>query len=416
MREDYKDYEDYLFRQLRSRNNPEKIAKKISKRKRRIKWFNERFSVLDGYVIKGSKALCLGARLGEEVEVLRDRGFAAVGIDLVGYPPLVIAGDFHKIPFKDNSFDFIYSNSVDHVFDIEKFSSEVNRVLKKGGYVLFHLLAEDVKDVLSCFSKYEVIRKRFFIKRSKGLSFELILRNKMKWIINYFDLGVHMGREIDFCLKETQNNSIIKKVNVYGFEGHIAFCTIVQKRYENNPCVRIINKVIGPCEKKVEFYLTASKGHSKAVEPVGEHSCGGSSIYEDKKNVSRLYFFVKQIPFSIWLRRNDVKLKGSNVINIIKANIEGAEYDLICDMEKNDLFRHFDLFLGSSLRSNSWLDDVGKVKSLKSKIGKLNTILKKNGVVCYQYRKPKKDGSTKGNININEFINKIIGKKHDKIS
>lgn len=83
--------------------------------------------------------LCLGARTGQEVYVLREMGLDAIGIDLVDTPPLVLQGDVHDIQFEDNSFDFVFSNIFDHVLYPEVFVNEIKRVLIPGGYCLLHL-------------------------------------------------------------------------------------------------------------------------------------------------------------------------------------------------------------------------------------------------------------------------------------
>jgi ubiquinone/menaquinone biosynthesis C-methylase UbiE len=76
------------------------------------------------------------------VEVLRDLGFAnAIGLDLNPGPEnrFVKKGDFMKLEEADNSIDLIYSNCVDHAFDLDAFFAEHARVLKPNGYVLYDL-------------------------------------------------------------------------------------------------------------------------------------------------------------------------------------------------------------------------------------------------------------------------------------
>jgi SAM-dependent methyltransferase len=79
--------------------------------------------------------LCLGARLGTEVKVLLDLGHFAVGIDLnPGHDnPYVLKGDFHRLVFPDGSADAIYTNALDHVFDLGRVMAEVRRVLRPDG-------------------------------------------------------------------------------------------------------------------------------------------------------------------------------------------------------------------------------------------------------------------------------------------
>jgi len=96
-----------------------------------------------GVLQPGMSALCLGARLGFEVEAFIDLGCFAVGIDVnpgsvekFGFSKYVVYGDFHQLQFANNSIDIVYTNSMDHVFAPQKLRSEVTRVLKPGGYLI----------------------------------------------------------------------------------------------------------------------------------------------------------------------------------------------------------------------------------------------------------------------------------------
>ena len=95
----------------------------------------------------GGKALGICARTGQEVVALNNLGLDAIGVDIAPHPPLVIEGDAHDLPFEDNEFDFVFSNSFDHSIYPAKFISEMERVLKPGGYGLLHLqLTKKVDD------------------------------------------------------------------------------------------------------------------------------------------------------------------------------------------------------------------------------------------------------------------------------
>lgn len=149
------DYNDYLELQKEKTTDPT----------RRAKWLNEEWNLkLDGFkniFVKnqryiGTDCLCIGARTGQEVQALRDRGKEAIGIDLVSCEPLVIEGDFHNLEFKDCSFDFVFSNVFDHALYPDKFCFEIFRTLRFGGYALLHLQVNhpddkygvhDVKDI-----------------------------------------------------------------------------------------------------------------------------------------------------------------------------------------------------------------------------------------------------------------------------
>jgi SAM-dependent methyltransferase len=91
---------------------------------------------------KGKKyTLCLGARTGAEVNAFRKLNFFSIGID-INYPknsPYVIFGDFHNLQFPNESFDIVYSNCIDHTYDLNKFVNEAKRVCKKDGLIIFDL-------------------------------------------------------------------------------------------------------------------------------------------------------------------------------------------------------------------------------------------------------------------------------------
>src|SRR3546814_1114234 len=111
-------------------------------------------------VIQGcQKALCLGARTGQEVVALEELGLDAIGIDLVPCPPHVEAGDIHNLRFEDASFDLIFTNIVDHSIDPSKFFSERSeehtselQSLMRISYAVFCLKK---KNIYICISLHE---------------------------------------------------------------------------------------------------------------------------------------------------------------------------------------------------------------------------------------------------------------------
>jgi SAM-dependent methyltransferase len=94
----------------------------------------ERLSALDTDW-RGRIVLCLGARIGTEVKAFLDLGATATGIDLNPGEnnPHVVVGDFHHLTNPPDSLDAVYTNSLDHAFDLAQIANEVRRVLKPGG-------------------------------------------------------------------------------------------------------------------------------------------------------------------------------------------------------------------------------------------------------------------------------------------
>ncbi|HUT89557.1 MAG TPA: class I SAM-dependent methyltransferase [Thermoguttaceae bacterium] len=150
---EYANHAEYLRHQCEKTTDPVVIERFIPKRASRIQSFSLRFEFLKEFCPPPAYVLCLGARYGEEVAGFRTLGYEAIGVDLVPYPDLVIEADFHALPFADGTVDLIYSNAVDHVFDMPAFAAEICRVLRPGGWVYVHLFFRD-KD----FGLYEVMR------------------------------------------------------------------------------------------------------------------------------------------------------------------------------------------------------------------------------------------------------------------
>jgi SAM-dependent methyltransferase len=135
----YASYDDYVTHQ----------ASKLDKVVHRLREtededyaeFKRRFEGC-GALREARSMLCLGARLGTEVRALHALGHFAVGIDLNpgAGNPYVLPGDFHAVAFPDGSIDAVYTNALDHVFDLDKVIGEVRRLLRPGGVLVVDLV------------------------------------------------------------------------------------------------------------------------------------------------------------------------------------------------------------------------------------------------------------------------------------
>lgn len=141
---DYADYEEYLTHQKLKLDEMVRMKGGFSNFDIfdfRLKFY-ARFRHLTRLLPSDAKILCCGARQGTEVDVLRDLGFhAARGIDLNPGEgnPLVEVGDMMKLDLPDNSLDLLYTNCVDHAFDLDQLLTEHRRVLKPNGYLLYDI-------------------------------------------------------------------------------------------------------------------------------------------------------------------------------------------------------------------------------------------------------------------------------------
>ena len=143
-RRDYSSYEEYLTHQKLKLEEMIKMKGGFSNFDifdYRLKFY-ARFRHLRRFLPHDAKILCCGARQGTEVEVLHDLGFRqARGIDLNPGPdnPWVETGDMMNLSFADDSLDLVYTNCVDHAFDLEAMLKEHARVLKPTGFLLYDI-------------------------------------------------------------------------------------------------------------------------------------------------------------------------------------------------------------------------------------------------------------------------------------
>jgi len=132
LRRQYRSYEEYLAHQAEKLPLKHDLVAEAEPEYQRI--IEERFAGLDE-CFTGKAVLCLGARLGGEVRGFSALGALAIGIDIQPGPcnRHVLYGDFHDIQFADATFDAVFTNALDHAFDLDRICREILRVLRPGG-------------------------------------------------------------------------------------------------------------------------------------------------------------------------------------------------------------------------------------------------------------------------------------------
>ncbi|KAG9149579.1 hypothetical protein Leryth_021521 [Lithospermum erythrorhizon] len=192
IRPGYTSYDTYIQKQLQKTLNPKlREVWKTRDWERKINVFTSFFDDLkrEKLLKNESKALSIGARVGQEVEALKRVGVSnSIGIDLVPSPPLVIKGDFHHQPFDDDTFDFEFSNVFDHALYPEKFVGEIERTLRVGGVCVLHVAVSRRSDKYSANDLYSIEPLDKLFKRSDlvrirkvdgfGLDTEIVFRKK----------------------------------------------------------------------------------------------------------------------------------------------------------------------------------------------------------------------------------------------
>ncbi len=97
------------------------------------------------HVPQAEFGLCHGARNGQEVRLLKERlgpGIRVLGTDISPSANAIedmTQWDFHDLHYKwTGRTDFIYSNSWDHTYDIEKLAHAWAMTLRPGGLMIIH--------------------------------------------------------------------------------------------------------------------------------------------------------------------------------------------------------------------------------------------------------------------------------------
>jgi SAM-dependent methyltransferase len=144
---DYESYDEYIVHQQQKFDEILKIVGGFTNQtitKYRLRFYS-RFKHLQGLLPGNACIVCAGARQGTEVEVLHDIGFKnAYGIDLNPGPnnPFVREGDFMHMDNPTSSVDLLYTNCIDHAYNLDDFFAEHARVIKPNGYVLYDTIIQ----------------------------------------------------------------------------------------------------------------------------------------------------------------------------------------------------------------------------------------------------------------------------------
>ncbi|KAF3448896.1 hypothetical protein FNV43_RR09612 [Rhamnella rubrinervis] len=113
-----------------------------------VNFFSSIFQDLmsQGYLLPESKSLCVETPNGQDVFALKEIGVKdSVGTFKKASKPLVVSGEAHRLPFDDNTFDFVFSGGgrLDKSSRALDFATEIARTLKPEGFAVVHVSAKD---------------------------------------------------------------------------------------------------------------------------------------------------------------------------------------------------------------------------------------------------------------------------------
>tara|TARA_B100000700_G_scaffold328582_1_gene446902 strand:+ start:82 stop:1782 length:1701 start_codon:yes stop_codon:yes gene_type:complete len=150
----------------------------------------------------------------------------------------------------------------------------------------------------------------------------------MKMIHTFIDCGAHLGESIEHFRK----TKLYKNYNwkIYSFEPHPILFQQLYDKYNNDNEVSLYNKAIWIEDtKEINFYQRHTKFYNNGSSSLMKNKkTGGLDINNPLK--------VSSINFTKWLLSHINK----NSYNILKIDIEGAEYDVLNNMLKTDVFKH----------------------------------------------------------------------------
>jgi FkbM family methyltransferase len=156
----------------------------------------------------------------------------------------------------------------------------------------------------------------------------------MKTIVNYIDLGVHYGYEIDLLLQQYQAHLNEYDLRIYGIEANTIIANALKDKYsEYTDIVQIFNYAVTDKDNEtVKLFLTH------------DDTKLGSSIYASKNNVSNEYIETSTCKLSTFISKYIPDF--NDAVNILKLNIEGAELLVYQDLINTNLQNKFKLYCG----------------------------------------------------------------------
>ena len=119
--------------------------------------------------------------------------------------------------------------------------------------------------------------------------------------INYIDLGVHVGQEIDLFLRQFKNSNEYS-IRIYGVEADQSIYNRLVEKYKDNKNIEIFHNAINDKNEPVNLYMAHNEGL-------------GSSIFSTKRNVTDEFQTTEGITFNDFIKNNVEEYLNCYLVN-----------------------------------------------------------------------------------------------------
>ncbi|CAA2986334.1 Methyltransf_21 domain-containing Methyltransf_11 domain-containing [Olea europaea subsp. europaea] len=156
--------------------------------------------ISEGFLSPSYKVLCVETQTGADVFALKEIGVDdSIGIFKKAFKPLVISGLGFKQPFKNDTFDFVFSGSrmIEKSSKLVDFAREISRTLKPEGFLVVHTATKDeycLNSFLDLFHFCKLVKLRDIGGIDSKMPF--IREIVMKKVSGYGDIKQIIGQEM----------------------------------------------------------------------------------------------------------------------------------------------------------------------------------------------------------------------------
>ncbi|KAK8512135.1 hypothetical protein V6N12_031863 [Hibiscus sabdariffa] len=298
--------------------------------------------IAHGYLSPHSKSLCVDTPLGQDVFALKEIGVEdSIGIFKKAAKPLVVKGEGHRIPFDDNTFDFIFSGEAR--FDASArpvdVASEIARALKPQGFAVVHIKANDTysfNSFLDLFNSCKLVKVHDIDGMDSSLPYirEIVLKK---------DIGIlYAHNNNSKCSVSGHRRELVRKAEPLIGEEPLKPWITLKRNIKNNKTFHVyaieadkaFHQQYNAKKKTVTLLPYAAWVRNETLlfqvshDPNQEEASQGSGMGRLRPRQSDVNGEVNEIQafdFAEWL--NNTVTERDFVV--MKMDVEGTEFDLI---------------------------------------------------------------------------------------